>query len=189
MHAQSILGRALRAAGVRGRDIPRDRMAELIAQLERASALFVRPREHKRLRDELAALWQHDEVGPELITVQSEAHIVDARSRARQLCIALGARGMTSQKVATVVSELARNIVLYTPGGEVELTPLQAPRRVRIRAADRGGGIDNLEEIFAGEYKSRTGLGCGLLGTRRVCNAFSIETGRDGTEVVVEVHI
>ncbi|HKR30789.1 MAG TPA: response regulator, partial [Terriglobales bacterium] len=43
--------------------------------------------------------------------------------------------------------------------------------------------IPNLEEILEGRYKSKTGLGMGIVGTRRLMDHFSIEATSSGTSV------
>ena len=118
--------------------------------------------------------------------VNSENDVVVARSEALKLCRRMGATRFATQRVATVVGELARNIVSYTPGGRVEIS-LDESGRVLISARDKGSGISNLDEILSGGYESRTGLGLGLLGTKRLAEQFSIQTGPNGTSV--EVHL
>src|SRR5262249_33219120 len=110
--------------------------------------------------------------------IRTEADISDARLSARGLCEVLGARRIVAQKVATVVSRLARNIFMSAAGGTIELVPTAGPRpRMLVRAVDEGPGIPHLAEVLAGQYRSRTGLGAGLLGTKRLVERFEIETG------------
>ena len=101
------------------------------------------------------------------LDVRTERDLADALSETRRLCQSWRVRPVTQQKIATVVSELARNIVSYTPGGTLELIPQDdgAKQGLLIRATDSGGGIPNLDEILAGRYRSKTGLGKGLLGS------------------------
>jgi serine/threonine-protein kinase RsbT len=40
---------------------------------------------------------------------------------------------------------------------------------------------------MGGQYQSRTGLGKGLLGTKRLADRFQITTGAQGTQVTAEV--
>jgi serine/threonine-protein kinase RsbT len=94
------------------------------------------------------------------------------------------------QKVATIVSELARNMVLYAGGGIVEIASTNGqPKRVVVTGTDQGPGIPNLSEVLSGRYKSRTGLGRGLLGTKRLSDRFDVSTGNDGTRVIAEVAV
>jgi serine/threonine-protein kinase RsbT len=59
--------------------------------------------------------------------------------------------------------------------------------RIVVRAADSGPGISNLEQVLTGAYRSKTGLGRGLLGTKRLADKFGVATGASGTTVVAEV--
>jgi len=47
--------------------------------------------------------------------------------------------------------------------------------------SDSGPGIRNLDEILEGRYVSETGLGMGIIGTRRLMDEFNIETTAAGT--------
>lgn len=122
------------------------------------------------------------------ITLATEHDIPRARQVAREICEALGTRALTQQRLVTIVSELGRNMVLYAGGGKITLRPpTGASRRVTVLAVDQGPGISNLSEIMAGRYKSRSGLGLGIVGTKRLADGFHIDTGRHGTAVSVEV--
>jgi serine/threonine-protein kinase RsbT len=150
---------------------------------------FVKAADHAALRRSLSALEPAPEyVPPDLVTIAQEPDISMARNIARGMCERMGAPSLSMQKVATIVSELARNIVSYTDGGSVELIPSSTPRpRIVIRAVDRGNGITRIDDILAGRYQSRTGLGKGILGTKRLADRFDIQTGPSGTRVEVEV--
>ena len=151
--------------------LPAATVAELIGELERA---FV-PAEPPRAQ---------------LIPIRTEADVSDARIAARSLCEQLGARRVVAQKVSTVVSELARNIYMYTSGGTIELVPAAGAKpRLTIRAIDEGAGIPNLDQIMSGRYKSRTGLGAGLVGSKRLVEKFAIDTGASGTRIVAELDL
>jgi serine/threonine-protein kinase RsbT len=111
-----------------------------------------------------------------------------ARAGARELCLAFSASSFDAQRVATAVSELSRNIVAYTPGGELEVRVYRGPPlRVAISAHDRGTGIANLDEVLSGRYRSKTGLGRGLIGVKRLMQRFHVETGPSGTRIEAEV--
>lgn len=122
------------------------------------------------------------------ITLETEHDIPRARQVAREICESLGTRALTQQRLVTIVSELGRNMVLYAGGGRITLRPPGGgSRRVIVLAIDQGPGIANLSEIMAGRYKSRSGLGLGIVGTKRLADAFHIDTGRHGTAISVEV--
>lgn len=131
-------------------------------------------------------------VGPELRSttylVRTEADASHARLAARMMCETMGGRGFECQKVATAVSELARNQIAYAGGGTIQLTPEQAPKKLlRVRAEDQGRGIPDLERVLSGTYRSKTGMGLGLLGVKRLADRFDVRTGPSGTQVDFEV--
>lgn len=117
-----------------------------------------------------------------------EGDIARARQVTRELCRALEASAIGVQRIVTIVSELTRNMVLYAGGGHLSVEPCPGGRaRVRITARDRGPGIADLPAILAGRYRSRTGAGLGLVGSKRLAGAFDVATGPGGTTVVAEV--
>ena len=120
--------------------------------------------------------------------IQDEDDLRAARAVARDICLSLSASSSEAQRVATAVSELARNILCYTPGGQIELELHRGPPvRLRLIASDRGSGILHLEDVLAGRFKSRTGLGRGLLGVKRLMDQFRVQTGEQGTRIEAEV--
>jgi serine/threonine-protein kinase RsbT len=122
-----------------------------------------------------------------IVRINVERDISEGRAAARILCDSGGVKPLSTQKITTIVSELARNIVSYTPGGAVELVLKADKRLFAITSTDEGKGISNLEEIMGGRYKSRTGLGAGILGVKRLSSRFEIETGATGTRILSEV--
>lgn len=128
-------------------------------------------------------------MGPEaldiLITVEGD--IVRARGAGRDMCRDLGLSEINQVKVATAISELARNIFNYAKTGSISLRRLGPPRPgIEIVATDKGPGIPDIKLVLSGAYKSRTGMGKGLLGARRLVDFFEIDSGPEqGTRVVL----
>jgi serine/threonine-protein kinase RsbT len=188
----TVLQRALREACIPVHRLDADTLGQVTPCLERGIRLFVSPERQAKLRAELSelALRAGETPAPVTIAVRVEADISDARLVARKICAELGTRSIVTQKVTTIVSELARNIVSYTTGGAIEFVALNTtPARLRICAVDSGPGIKNLEEIFEGRYKSKTGLGKGILGVKRLSDEFSVQTGASGTRIELEVSL
>jgi signal transduction histidine kinase/CheY-like chemotaxis protein len=118
--------------------------------------------------------------------IDREMDIVTARQRARQLARLAGFDHQDQIRIATATSEIARNAFQYAGGGRVEFAldpePDQALFIVRVR--DKGPGMRDLDSILEGRYKSQTGMGLGILGTRRLMDRFTIESAPDrGTTV------
>jgi serine/threonine-protein kinase RsbT len=125
------------------------------------------------------------------VDIAEEYDIVSARNHARTICDELGFTVSEQVKIATVVSELARNIVLYVGEGRIELELVMGSRRgIEVRAIDEGPGIPNLANVIQGGYSSKTGLGVGLLGSKRLMDEFHIESSPDaGTRVTCRKYV
>jgi serine/threonine-protein kinase RsbT len=177
--------------GVSPKTFTLDDLTTLLPQLESSLRLFVEP---ARLKSALVALRSiaGDQNAPRII-VQSVMHERDigvARSQARGLCELGGARPLTTQRAATIVSELARNIFKYAGEGRIELALRhEGGAKLHVVASDNGPGIPHLDEVLAGRHESKTGLGKGLLGVKRLAEEFEIDTGPSGTRVEVVVHL
>jgi serine/threonine-protein kinase RsbT len=190
MIARSMLQRALRDRNItpeRYRSGDAHKIGPLLA---RGISLFASDMDRDRALRELGELVERNQptAASLHITLTSENDISVVRNEARRLCEEMGAGSYTIQKVTTIVSELARNIVSYASTGSVEIVPVtHNGRRIILRAEDSGPGIPNLDVIMSGRYRSKTGLGRGLLGTKRLADNFDIATGAAGTRIVVEV--
>jgi signal transduction histidine kinase/CheY-like chemotaxis protein len=109
-----------------------------------------------------------------------------ARQRARQLGGLLGLDRQDQTRVATAVSEMARNAVKYAGAGRVEFSLRgDPPTALEVRVSDKGPGIAELQSVLDGRYQSRTGMGLGIVGARRLMDAFEIRSSAAGTEVVL----
>jgi serine/threonine-protein kinase RsbT len=190
IHARSVLRHALNESKLTPAQFKLADLAKINGSLERGLRLFATELLANRAIRDISAIYEVKPGGlePYSLEITTEPDISKARGQARHMCEQAGAKGFTIQKVTTIVSELARNILSYTSGGKVELVWKNGPKpRMIIRAIDRGPGISNLSLVMSGEYQSKTGLGRGLVGTKRLADSFDIQTGPNGTHIVVEV--
>ncbi|HEY3535664.1 MAG TPA: sigma-70 family RNA polymerase sigma factor [Pedococcus sp.] len=121
------------------------------------------------------------------VQIRGDADIVRARQAARELAARLDFPATELTVIATAVSEMARNIVRFTSGGQVVVELVRSPRAgIRIVVADAGPGIADIESALADGYSTYDGLGLGLPGARRLMDEFSISSDPDqGTTVVM----
>jgi len=123
------------------------------------------------------------------ISLESEHDIVVARGEVRSLAAALGFRLIDQTRLATVTSELARNIVKYAGRGQVIAQPTQGAdgrEGLRLIFEDSGAGIPNIEAAMRDGFTTGRGLGKGLPGSQRLMDEFKIEsTPERGTRVTV----
>src|SRR5438105_2310088 len=125
------------------------------------------------------------------IYVRREADIVKVRERVRRLAREMGFDATTQIKITTAVSELTRNIYEYARSGAITLSLAQRGQvaaGLQMTARDDGPGIDDakLRSIMRGSFRSPSGLGVGLVGTRRLMDEFDIQSREgEGTRVTV----
>lgn len=123
-----------------------------------------------------------------LLTVElrHEADVVLARQRVRDVAEVLGFSNQDQVRLATAASEMCRNAWNYAGGGRLELSLRGDPPTALVtRIVDQGRGIENLDAILGGTYQSQTGMGVGIIGTRRMMSEFDIQTGPSGTTVTL----
>ena len=123
------------------------------------------------------------------VAVDFEQDIVSVRQRARQIASLLGFDNQDQVRIATAVSEIARNAYRYAGRGSAEFTleGSTAPQLLIVRVVDRGPGIADLDIILEGRYRSSTGMGLGIIGARRLMDHFEIRSAAGkGTEVVLK---
>jgi signal transduction histidine kinase/DNA-binding response OmpR family regulator len=123
------------------------------------------------------------------VAIDFEQDIVSIRQRTRQIAELLGFDAQDQVRIATAVSEIARNAYRYAGSGNAEfmLEGSSPPQLLIVRVSDRGPGIPHLQAVLDGSYRSQTGMGLGIVGARRLMDQFEIRTnpGR-GTEVVLK---
>ena len=120
------------------------------------------------------------------VGIAGEQDVVFARQRARQIAGALGFEMQDQTRIATAVSELARNAFEYARGGRVEFLLQKLPSTLIVKVEDSGPGIKDVDSILDGHYRSNTGMGVGLLGAKRLMETFEIQsTPGKGTTVTV----
>ncbi|HSL21851.1 MAG TPA: ATP-binding protein [Vicinamibacterales bacterium] len=112
------------------------------------------------------------------LTVRQEPDVVAVRQRARQIAELVGFDVQDQTRIATSVSEIARNALRYGGGGTAEfgIEGERRPQLLSIRVVDKGPGLANAEEILQGRYVSSTGMGLGIIGSRRLMDQFRIES-------------
>src|ERR1700739_323673 len=115
------------------------------------------------------------------LDLTTERDVVQTRQRAREVAAELGLDNQDQIRLATATSEIARNAFRYARNGRVTFSlALEPPQRLQVIVSDAGSGIHNIDEILDGRYRSETGLGMGLIGTRRLMDEFEIKTSPAG---------
>ena len=124
------------------------------------------------------------------LEIQSEPDIVLARQSAHQAAIELGFRVIDQSRIATAVSELARNVTRYATDGRGRMSIRQAAANghngLEITVSDDGPGIPDINQVMQDGYTSGRGMGLGLPGTKRLMDEMVMESEvGTGTTVII----
>lgn len=187
----AVLAAFAAASGITAPQLDPSHIAALCSHVERVLGIFgVRGDRRAECLQRLRALGSRapsGREGPLMVLIESEADIVHARSMGQEVCRSLGFTMLGQTKVATAISELARNIFQYAGRGRVELRPMNGdPPGIEITALDEGPGILDLKRVMSPTYRSTSGLGVGLRGTRRMMDHFEVSS-RPGKGTTVTI--
>jgi serine/threonine-protein kinase RsbT len=114
----------------------------------------------------------------EHVTIAHDVDVLTARKTARTLATKLGFSSSDLALIATAISEIARNILVYAKRGEMTFEQVLEPGRkgIIVIASDNGPGIADLEQAMQDGYSTGNGLGLGLPGARRLMDDFAIDS-------------
>jgi len=124
-----------------------------------------------------------------VVTINTDADVVAARQKGRELATELGFVSTDSTLLATAISELARNIIRYAKHGEILIALVQSGDRVGITvvARDKGPGIANISLAMQDGFSTSGGLGLGLPGVKRLMDEFHlVSDANTGTTVTIK---
>ena len=126
-----------------------------------------------------------------LMALRREQDVVLCRNRARTIAASFCFDRQQQVRIATAVSEIARNGFRYASKATAEFSLIRSRTGTNRRMSqsfviivrDRGPGIGDLSSILAGTFRSSSGMGMGILAARRLMDSVHIETGVSGTTV------
>jgi serine/threonine-protein kinase RsbT len=130
-------------------------------------------------------------VRDELIPIEGEDDIVRARQHARELAKTLRFSLIDQSRIATAVSELARNVIYHATGGRGEVVIRQVDTNgkgtgVEVVVSDGGPGIADIRQAMQRGYSSGDGMGLGLPGTKRLMDEMEVQSAPDaGTRITI----
>ena len=123
------------------------------------------------------------------IAIRQEQDVVIARQRAREIARLTGFDGQDQTRSPLAVSEIVRNAFRYAKGGKVYIevegtskSPASADTCPRPGSRHPRPGARH----EAGQYRSTTGMGVGILGPDRLMDKVEIDTKQGvGTNVLL----
>jgi serine/threonine-protein kinase RsbT len=124
-----------------------------------------------------------------IVSIYTDVDIVVARQKGRALASELGFGLTDATLIATAISELARNIVLYARQGEIVIQNSRVGDRVCIVvvARDKGPGIADIPQAMQDGFSTSGGLGLGLPGVKRLMDEFHLVSDANaGTTITIK---
>ena len=121
------------------------------------------------------------------IRLNDPSDIVVARQACREMASDLAFGTADQTRLATAVSELARNAIQYAGKGVCILTTQVAggERKIHVKVEDHGPGIPDLDRAMEPGFTTSGGLGAGLQGAKRIVHGFHIESEPGHTVVTI----
>jgi len=123
------------------------------------------------------------------VRIKDEVDIYFIQDEVLKILNPIGFNLVEVNKVKTIVSELAFNIIKYAEKGFIRVTRIEDRGKIGIQiiAVDRGSGISNIEEAMKDNFSSSGTLGLGLPGIKRMADYLKVNSSpSEGTEVIVK---
>jgi serine/threonine-protein kinase RsbT len=123
------------------------------------------------------------------ISIASDKDVVTARTAGRELAAEAGFSRGDQTVIASAISEIARNILMYARKGEVSIAPAVNGERsgIVVVASDDGPGIADIDLALQDGFSTSGGLGLGLPGAKRLMDEFEVESApREGTRITMK---
>jgi signal transduction histidine kinase len=123
------------------------------------------------------------------IAIRREQDLLLVRQRSRDIGHFLGFSDGDTTRITTALSEIGRNAFEYAGGGRVSFAVEQqndGPDELVISVADSGPGIADLPAILSPEFRSLTGMGVGIKGSRALMDRLAVDSQvGHGTQVTM----
>lgn len=122
-----------------------------------------------------------------MVALIEDADLVSVRHQARQIAIILGFEKQDQTRIATAVSEIARNAMSYGSNGRINFSiDSSPPARMLISIIDDGPGMADRNAVLEGRFHSTTGMGVGISGSKRLMDIFDLQSdAQSGTTVTL----
>jgi serine/threonine-protein kinase RsbT len=112
------------------------------------------------------------------IPIESEGDIVTARQHGRALARHLDFSPPDRIRLVTAVTEVARNLLDHSMGGEIllSLASRSEEEGIVMVGRDRGPGIADVDRALQVGFSTRGGMGLGLPGIKNLTHEFGLES-------------
>lgn len=125
----------------------------------------------------------------ETVALADSSSTAEARRAGARMAISLGFSETKAGEAAIVITEAARNAVIYGGGGQLVLSGIRSTSETRmdILALDRGPGIPDLSRALEDGYSTGGTPGTGLGAIKRKATVFDVFSNSKGTAVFARI--
>lgn len=125
------------------------------------------------------------------LDIQVQKDIIVCRQKAREIAVASGFGLADQTRLATAVSELARNALEHGGGGFCEISSCEKNGcdGICVVIEDSGPGIGDVEQALQDGYTSNGGMGLGLPAAKRLVHGMDIDSRPGKTIIHIEVYL
>ncbi|KQT69066.1 MULTISPECIES: anti-sigma regulatory factor [unclassified Aureimonas] len=120
------------------------------------------------------------------VAILAQSDVIAARHAGRELARALGFGTVDQTRLATAISELARNTLQHAGTGLCTIHEEAAPGAqtlIRVVVSDEGPGIADVAAALQPGFSTGNGLGLGLPAVQRLTDQLTIDS-RPGRTVI-----
>lgn len=123
------------------------------------------------------------------VALSDSSSTAEARRAGALMAASLGLNETKTGEAALVITEAARNAVVYGGGGQLVLSGTKSSdeARLEILALDHGPGIADLTRALEDGYSTGGTPGTGLGAIRRMATAFDVFTSPKGTALFARI--
>lgn len=123
------------------------------------------------------------------VSLSDFSSTAEARRVGARMAALLGLNETKSGETAIVITEAARNAVVYGGGGQLLLSGIKSKNETRmdIVALDRGPGIADLSRALQDGYSTGGTPGTGLGAIKRMAEAFDVFSSAKGTAIFARI--
>lgn len=123
------------------------------------------------------------------VSLSDFSSTAEARRIGARMATSLGLNEKKSGETAIVITEAARNAVIYGGGGQLLLSGIKSKHetRMEILALDRGPGIADLSRALQDGYSTGGTPGTGLGAIKRMAETFDVFSSAKGTAIFARI--
>src|SRR5947209_3880177 len=125
----------------------------------------------------------------QIISLSDSSSTAEARRAGARMATSLGLSETKSGEAAIVITEAARNALIYGGGGQIVLSGTRCgpAAKMDILTLDRGRGISDMARALEDGYSTGGTPGTGLGAIRRIAEVFDIFSNDKGTAVFARI--